>query len=288
MSFQNIGIDNLQASKAFKQIRANSRTYTNNIVHAPSPLTSKYIKLNSIFFNNLKLMNSNSLSFKRAITLTSAASSTSVNSTFLDSKSLDKFFSYNLQYNQKSPNTNLFNKSEDLWQKSVNSYSQVNSTNKLNLLFDKNRRFSAPALKVLATYPNVIKEMGDDSDKKPVSYPYRKLLKKSFQKSFNTRLGESKSIINSFSNEHSSSPQTYMLTSIDNLPKTSKDFMIQYSYQSQPFSKQSVRRYKNLHPYTTNYNLSSGLNPSDSNLSRLTRNSSFISPFYTYNTQKTN
>jgi heme/copper-type cytochrome/quinol oxidase subunit 2 len=114
MSFQNIGIDNLQASKAFKQIRASSRTYTNNIVHTPSPLTSKYIKLNSVFSNDLKLMNSNSFAIKRALTLTSAASSTSINSTFLDSKSLDKFLSYNLHYNQKKNNTNLFNKSEDL------------------------------------------------------------------------------------------------------------------------------------------------------------------------------
>jgi hypothetical protein len=288
MSFQNIGIDNLQASKAFKQIRANSRTYTNNIVHTPSPLTSKYTKLNSTFFNDFKLMNSNSFTLKRAITLTSAASSTSVNSTFLDSKSLDKFLSYNLQYNQKRPYTNLFNQSEDLWQKDVSNSSQVTSMNKLTLLFDKNRRFSGPALRVLSAYPNVIKEMGDDSDKKAVSYPYRKLLKKSFQKSFNTRLGESKSIINSVSNEHSSLPQNYISTSINNLPKTSKDFMIQYSYQSQPFSKQSVRRYKNLHPYTTNYNLSAGLNSSDSNLSRVSRNSSFITPFYTYNTHKTN
>lgn len=114
MSFQNIGIDNLQASKAFKQIRANSRTYTNNLVHTPSPLTTKYNKLNSTFFNDFKLMNSNSFALKRALTLTSAASSTSINSTFLDSKSLDKFLSYNLQYNQTGLKTNLFNLSEDL------------------------------------------------------------------------------------------------------------------------------------------------------------------------------
>lgn len=160
--------------------------------------------------------------------------------------------------------------------------------NKISLLFDKNRRFSSPSLKVISLYPNIIRDMGDDSDKKPVSYPYRKLLKKSFNKSFSNRLGGTNSIINSFSNEHSSLPQSYMLTTIDNMPKTSKDFMVQYSYQSQPFSKQSVRKYKNLHSYTTNYNLSNGLNPSDSNISRLSKNSSSITPFYTYNTQKTN
>jgi hypothetical protein len=64
--------------------------------------------------------------------------------------------------------------------------------------------------------------------------------------------------------------------------------MIQYSYQSQPFSKQSVRRYKNLNSYTTNYNLSSGLNTLDSNTTRNDLNNNYITPFYKYNLSKTN
>lgn len=114
MSFQNIGVDNLQASKAFKQIRAASRTYTTNLNSLPSPLTSKYVQLNSMFINDTKLVDSNSFALRRASTLTSAASSTSINSTFLDQKSLDKFFIYNLQFNTNRIKTNLFNTSEDL------------------------------------------------------------------------------------------------------------------------------------------------------------------------------
>jgi hypothetical protein len=130
--------------------------------------------------------------------------------------------------------------------------------------------------------------MGDDSDKKSVSYPYRKLFKKSFSKSVSSRLNNSKSLLNLNSNEYSSSPNSYISTSIKNIPTTSKEFMIQYSYQSQPFSKQSVRRYKNLNPHTTNYNLSLGLNPVDSELTRVSQNSNFITPFYKYNSKKTN
>jgi hypothetical protein len=114
MSFKNIGVDNLQASKAFKQIRAASRTYTTNLAHSPSPLTLKYSNLNSMFFNDSKLLNSNGFALRRANTLTSAASSTAINSTFLDSKSLKKFLSYNLQFSAPSVGTNLFNSSEDL------------------------------------------------------------------------------------------------------------------------------------------------------------------------------
>jgi hypothetical protein len=131
--------------------------------------------------------------------------------------------------------------------------------------------------------------MGDDSDKKAINYPFRKLFKKSFTKSNQPRLGSSSSLLNSTnSKEYTSTPQNYINTSINNLPKTSKEFMIQYSYQSQPFSKQSVRRYRNLNPHTTNYNLSQGLNTLDSNLTKATHNNNYITPFYKYNLNKTN
>jgi hypothetical protein len=131
--------------------------------------------------------------------------------------------------------------------------------------------------------------MGDDSDKKAVNYPFRKLLKKSFVSSYKNRLQHNESILNSTNTkDYSSSPQSYVNTAIDNLPKTSKEFMIQYSYQSQPFSKQSVRKYENLNSYTTNYNLSAGLNSLDSNLTRSSKNSNVITPFAKYNSSKTN
>jgi hypothetical protein len=131
--------------------------------------------------------------------------------------------------------------------------------------------------------------MGDDSDKKAVNYPFRKLLKKSFVKSYKDRLQNSDSILNSTNlRDYSSASQSYVNTTIDNFPKTSKEFMIQYSYQSQPFSKQSVRKYENLSPYTTNYNLSEGLNPADSTISREAKANSFITPLAKYNSSKTN
>jgi len=114
MSFKDIGVDTLQASTAFKQIRASARVYNTNLVHTPSTFTSKYIKINNLFFNENDLVNSNNFGLKRQHTLTSASSTTSVNSTFLDRKSLDKFINYNLQYNQDQTSTKLFHESQDL------------------------------------------------------------------------------------------------------------------------------------------------------------------------------
>lgn len=131
--------------------------------------------------------------------------------------------------------------------------------------------------------------MGDDSDKKPISYPFRKLFKKSFTNSVTNKLQHSEPLINlGVTSEYSSSPSNYIRTSIENLPKTSKEFMMQYSYQSQPFSKQSVRRYKNLNPYTSNYNLSLGLNPLDSNLAKTYKNTNYTTPYYKYSLKRTN
>jgi hypothetical protein len=114
MNFKDLGVDTLQASKAFKQIRASARIYTTNLNHNPSFFTNKYLKINNLFFSENNLSNSNSFGLKRQHNLTSAAATTAIYSTFLDKKSLDKFLFYNLQYNVRKAETNLFNNSTDL------------------------------------------------------------------------------------------------------------------------------------------------------------------------------
>jgi len=114
LNFKNIGTDNLQASLAFKQVRAHARIYTTNLTHNPSFLSNKYLKINNLYFNESDLVNSTNFGLKRQHNLTSTAATTSVNSTFLDSKSLSKFLSYGLQYNLDNNKTNYFNEVRDL------------------------------------------------------------------------------------------------------------------------------------------------------------------------------
>jgi hypothetical protein len=114
MNFKNIGVDTLQASQAFKQIRASARIYTTNLNHNPSFFTDKYIQINKLFFSENNTINTNSFGLKRQHNLTSAAATTAIYSTFLDKKSFDKFISYNLQYNLNQQNTNIYYNSEDL------------------------------------------------------------------------------------------------------------------------------------------------------------------------------
>jgi hypothetical protein len=114
MNFKNIGVDTLQASQAFKQIRASARIYTTNLNHNPSFFTDKYIQINKLFFSENNTINTNSFGLKRQHNLTSAAATTAIYSTFLDKKSFDKFIAYNLQYNLNQQNTNIYYNSEDL------------------------------------------------------------------------------------------------------------------------------------------------------------------------------
>jgi hypothetical protein len=113
LNFKDIGVDMLQASKAFKQIRASSRVYTTNLSHNPSLLTSKYIKMNSTYFNENQLINTNNFGLRKQHTLTSSTATTAINSTFLDNKAVSGFLKNTLQYNTKLNQTNLFKSSPE-------------------------------------------------------------------------------------------------------------------------------------------------------------------------------
>jgi hypothetical protein len=289
MSFKNVGIDTIQASRAFKQIRANSRIYTTNLVTTPSYFTTKYNKINNLYFNESDLVNTNNFGIKHQYNLTSAAANTAVNSTFLDRNSLDKFLTYNLQYNLPRTNTSLHNDAVDLFSKSNNSPVTPSSINQTNLLLEETSKYNSQTLKLLLTYPNVIKTLGDNSDNKPTNYPLRQLLKKKFNQDNSSKLLHKTGLTNTLNvKDSTSSVDSYGNYAFKNPSKSSKEFMINYSYRSQPFSKQSVRKYKNLNANTTNYNLSMGLNSLDSNLNKSTLNNNYQSVYNSYQLKKAN
>jgi hypothetical protein len=84
------------------------------------------------------------------------------------------------------------------------------------------------------------------------------------------------------------SNKTFFNLNLKNNTSSSKEFMINYSFQNIPFGKQSLNKHKNLNDNTTNYNLSLGLNSLDSNLTKFSFNSNYLSLFDNYNLKKTN
>jgi hypothetical protein len=158
-----------------------------------------------------------------------------------------------------------------------------------NLLLANTNKYNSQTLKLLLLYPNSIKNFGDNSDAKPVNYPLRQLFKKSFTKPTPSKLIHKNTVFNSSNlKDSTSNPGNYFQHNFKNPSKSSKEFMINYSYRSQPFGKQSVRKYKNLNSHTTNYNLSLGLNSLDSNLNKVRLNTNYNSLFNSYQSKKTN
>ena len=122
-----------------------------------------------------------------------------------------------------------------------------------------------------------------------MNFPQRRLLKKSFLKPLKPRLAGSNQLLNSGNVQDSvSSSTSFDRLSLANKPTSSKEFMINYSFQNVPFEKQSPQKHKNLNTNGTSYNLSMGLNSLDSNLVRSTVSSNAVTPFYSYSLQKSN
>ena len=290
MNFKDIGTDTLQASKAFKQIRASSRIYTTNLIHNPSYFTNKYIKFNNLFFNENDLINSNNFGLKRQHTLTSAAATTSINSTFLDRNSLSKLLSYNLNHNVEMSKTNTFGTASDLWSKdSARAAGSNDASTAARLLLEDGNRYNSTALHLISTYPNVIKEFGDNSDNKAVEFPLRKLLKRKFKSPLKDKLSNRASVANTSNLDMTTgTTSAYFNTTLKNTPATSKEFMVNYAFQNVAADNQSARRHENLNDNTTNLNLSLGLNSLDSNLSKVENGSNFVSPLYSYSLKQSN
>jgi len=154
---------------------------------------------------------------------------------------------------------------------------------------EEGNKYNSTSLKLLLAYPNIIKEFGDNSDNKPVNFPLRKILKRSFIKPLRSKMTNNQEVFNSLNTEETTSNfSPFFSLNLKNSEQTSKDFMVNYAFQSIPFGKQSIRKHKNLNPNTTNYNLSLGLNSLDSNLQKLTSNSNYLSPLYMYSLQNAN
>ena len=114
MNFDEIGLNTVKDSTAFKKIQFFSKTNTESIFNLKSDFESNYYRLSSLYNTDLKLMSSLNYGISRQHNYSSLASSNRLSTTSLDKNSVDKFFSYNL-------NTELQNSS-------LNDNSYIDST----------------------------------------------------------------------------------------------------------------------------------------------------------------
>ena len=270
MNFDNIGASTLKESNAFKKIRTHSKVYTTNLVHTPSIFTDKYIKMSSLFNNENDLNTSINYGLKRQHNLTSVVATNNINSTFLDKHGLDKFLTYNLQFNTDLKKTNLHSTKLDLFKKELVNNSDIKSSNTLNTLLSDNLNRNN-VFKLLSLYPNIVKEMGDNSDKKKIKHPLTKILNNSL---LNCNLLSKDLLVNSLdTNTTFSNAVNFIDLTLNNESHTSKDFMLNSFNQGVSSDKQSARFYSKME---TNANLSLGINSLDSNINLLNKVSPLI------------
>ena len=102
INFKTIGPRTLSKTNAFRRLQASSKTNQTALFNSPSDLTLKYVKLNNLYLNDLRLQNSVSPRTSRDLTYSSLNSSLNSLETHLDNKSISKLLSYNLYLSDTS------------------------------------------------------------------------------------------------------------------------------------------------------------------------------------------
>merc|ERR1712014_145622 len=132
MNLDNIGISTLKDSTAFKKIQFFSKTNPTSLFNVKSDFQNSLNKLNTLFLNDLDLNQSYTYGMDRQHNYTSLSSTLPMFSTLMDSKSTEKFFSYNLNHNWNNNNVldinrvnyNINTPSSLLQENLINNYNQ--------------------------------------------------------------------------------------------------------------------------------------------------------------------
>jgi heme/copper-type cytochrome/quinol oxidase subunit 2 len=286
MRFNEIGTDLLKASTAFKRVRQHSKVYTTNLVHTPTVLTKKYKQLQSLYLTESDLINSHRYGIDRQHGFTSRSAYSYLGSTFLDRSSMNKFLKYNYQYNVEKAKTNLFDNRSRYWSKKNTSNSNVATLNNLRLLLMDTNTYNSKMLHLLNTYPNLPKEIGDNTDKKMHTYPLRKLLNDKVTRNV---LNNQKSILNNLTTGVTASTgSSFFKSNVWNPSTTFKKKFFLKTKASKMYNPEKSR-WLHLSPTVkgSNHQISLGLNSLDSNMTKLNSNSSTTNPSYFYSIQKT-
>lgn len=259
LNFQDIGVNTLKDSEAFKKIRTFSKTYTTNLNYVPLNTVTKYALMNKLYLDNNVF--TDSLSYGSATQHTmSAAKATSVNySTFLDSNSKTRFLNANRGLNTELYGNQLTTYSRNSLLKATN-FNPSKAAPALALALGANSHLAnSQSFNNLVNYPGLVNVISDDSDKKKFLYPQTKLI--------NTRLGTSytfnnleASKVSSTDTEFAPNVTNFATSTFFNENLNSKLYSLSSSNQGVVNGDQVVRRFSGLSPKSSNFNLAQDLN----------------------------
>lgn len=261
LNFKNIGVNTLRESTAFSKIRNATKVYNSHLVHTPSTFTSKYYSLNNMFADENNYLTTSSFGVKKQHNLNASSSyGNSFASTTLDLTSFNKFLDVNLGLSQP---TSTETYSPLSLQKDNILNTPTDGLRISSMLAATSTPVSSSAGKLMS-YPTLLENINDNSDKEGFSYPATKL------SNANVVNGEYRNAAATFSRgqfEDGSSVTTdnALLTTF-NTSTTSKAYNLNGPNSKVLLGEQSIRAHADLKPSKSNYNISSNTNTVSSNL----------------------
>jgi len=288
INFKNIGLDTLQGSSAFAKIRNATKIYNSHLVHTPSSLTSKYYKLNSLFSDENDFLSTSSFGTTKQHNVASVSSlGNTYASTMLDTSSFDKFLQQTYLTNTTSSLESQLQPVNEtalsIDKKAVSSFDNSDSVRTSQLLTNKST--DSNQLKVYS-YPSLLENVNDNSDKSGLQFPNSKLASKSLPSGSmqNATLGFNNSNLET----NSSGTSSYTDATIENNSNSAKAYNLVGPNSKILLADQSIRAYPDLTPSKSNYNLSSNVNTALSNNALDARLNRSVSPFTTSLSMSTN
>jgi hypothetical protein len=176
MNFENIGVSTVKDSTAFKKIQFFSKTNPTSLFNIKSDFQNSFNKLGSLYNSDLDLNTSYNYGMDRQHNFTSQNSLLPSNSTLIDDKSVNRFFSYNfnLQNNSNGKNINYSPSVNRLSYDTLGSKSQANDVyNYYNLINNSFKKTLDSDFSFFLKTPSILSIMSAESDSKQ----YNNLLK---------------------------------------------------------------------------------------------------------------
>lgn len=288
MNFKNIGLNTLQASTAFSKIRNSTKVYNSHLVHTPSTFTNKYHSINNTFSSEDDFLTTSSFGIKKQHNLASTSSlGNSFSSTMLDSASFNQFLDANLNINSNSLNEQELGSVKasalSLRKSDAGDLTSTDNSRLTSIIKPVSSELSSNSK--LLSYPKLVSNLNDNSDKAGLNYP-------------ETRLASTNAVPASYRNNNlmyntTSSSSSSVTSSPENLTRSNQSSNSKAFNLSGPNSKvllndQSIRSHVDLNPSKSNYNLSSKVNTISSNANFSTRSGKSTNPFTTSSHALTN
>lgn len=179
-NFNDIGLNSLQESNAFKRIKIFSKSFSSDLHFQDSKFLNKFKKINSYLTSDDSYVNSSSLASKRQHNFLSSKTFINKPLTHLDISSVKKLINFNFKTNIiKSKNNNngfIFNFNTNT------SHTDSNKNNFFNFI-NKNV-FNSSLLNVskFMTYESFLNYINNNSDKKQLSNIYSTIFNKKINK----------------------------------------------------------------------------------------------------------